>query len=332
MRDKIDFVVTWVDGNDKKWQEEKTKTLKEYKNIDIDDREIRYRDYDILRYWFRGVEKYAPWVNKIYFITCGHLPKWLNTNNDKLVVVKHSDYMPKDALPTFNSNSIELLIHKIDGLEEQFVLFCDDLFIIDKVKERDFFRNGLPCNTMSLMPVIPLKKHDYNKVIFNNMSLINKHFDFNKWKKDNLFKILSFKQGKYLAKTLPFLLYDKFPGFGNYHIYVAYLKSTFKEVWEKENDILSKTVYSKFRNNVFNISHFVCNYWQFASGKYVQHSYKFGINLDINDKRVPEIIKKQKYKMICLADNDDIENFNEVQKLLKNSFDVILPDKSSFEK
>lgn len=40
----------------------------------IDNRVIRYRDWENLKYWFRGVETFAPWVNKVYFITYGHIP------------------------------------------------------------------------------------------------------------------------------------------------------------------------------------------------------------------------------------------------------------------
>ena len=50
---KIDFVVTWVDGNDPAWQEEKMKTLNPEGTAKIDDRKERYRDWNNLRYWFR---------------------------------------------------------------------------------------------------------------------------------------------------------------------------------------------------------------------------------------------------------------------------------------
>ena len=39
------------------------------------DSEILKPVSDNLKYWFRGVEKFAPWVNKIYFITYGHAAK-----------------------------------------------------------------------------------------------------------------------------------------------------------------------------------------------------------------------------------------------------------------
>ncbi len=51
MVNKIDFVVTWVDGNDPMWREEK----KKYEVLDgrptLND-ETRYRDMDLFQYWF----------------------------------------------------------------------------------------------------------------------------------------------------------------------------------------------------------------------------------------------------------------------------------------
>ena len=68
----IDFVITWVDGNDLEWKREKAARMR-HTDMDIsvnaDDRKERYRDWDNLRYWFRGMEKYAPWVRKVHFVT-----------------------------------------------------------------------------------------------------------------------------------------------------------------------------------------------------------------------------------------------------------------------
>lgn len=328
MSDKIDFVILWVDSNDKKWQKEKEKYEKEYYNID--NREIRYRDYETLKYWFRGVEKYAPWVNKIHFITCGHLPKWLNINHPKLHIVKHSDYMPKDALPTFNSNAIELCIHKIDGLEEQFVLFNDDLFILKKLKETDFFKKGLPCNTMSLAPIIPYSNKIY-KVKCNNIEIINRNFNYRKSIKKNKSKYLSLKSGKYVFKIYPLLIYNKFPGFANFHMPNAFLKSTLEEVWNKEKETLEKTVYSKFRDNDNNVNQWLFSYWQFASGKFKQKRYKFGLDVTIDNPNIFRMIEKNKYKILSLSDTDNID-FKKVKEKLINSFEKVLPEKSKFEK
>ena len=94
----IDFVLTWVDGSDPVWREEKRKYQSD---ASCDDGEERYRDWDMLQFWFRGVETFAPWVRKVHLITYGHLPKWLDTNHPKLHIVRHEDFLPKELLPVF---------------------------------------------------------------------------------------------------------------------------------------------------------------------------------------------------------------------------------------
>ena len=117
----IDFVILWVDGNDPKWQSEKATYDS---NINDDSNSAsRYRDWGLLPYWFRGVEKFTPWVNKIHFVTWGHVPEFLNLNNPKLNIVNHKDFIPEEYLPTFSSHAIELNIHRIPGLSEKFIYF-----------------------------------------------------------------------------------------------------------------------------------------------------------------------------------------------------------------
>src|SRR5699024_762488 len=99
----------------------------------------RYRNFGFFKFWFRSVEKYAPWVNKVYLITSGHLPKWLDLDNEKLVHIKHSDYIPDEYLPTFSSRPIELNLHRIEALSEEFVLFNDDMFLSAPTSPSDFF-------------------------------------------------------------------------------------------------------------------------------------------------------------------------------------------------
>ena len=108
----IDFVVTWVDNSDPQWQNE----FEQYKTDTVANEEnshIRYSEHGLLRYWFRGVEKFAPWVRKIHFVTNGQYPAWLNLNNSKLHFVRHSDYIDSKYLPLFNSHPIENNLHRI---------------------------------------------------------------------------------------------------------------------------------------------------------------------------------------------------------------------------
>ena len=163
----IDFVIPWVDGEDPAWRRQ---FLAVRRAEGADASEIRFRDWRNLRYWFRGVERLAPWVRRIHFITWGHLPAWLNTSNPRLHVVDHADYIPSAYLPTFNSNTIELNIARIEGLAERFVLFNDDTFLLRPVRPGDFFRRGLPCDMARLSVVQP---SSVGHIVYNDLELIN---------------------------------------------------------------------------------------------------------------------------------------------------------------
>lgn len=174
----------WVDGNDEKWQKERNKYSKK---IDEVNNESRFRDWELLRYWFRGVEKYASWVNKIYFVTWGHIPSWLNTDNEKIVIVNHNDFIPDKYLPTFNSHTIELNLNKIEELSEYFVLFNDDTFITNYVRKEDFFKNNLPCETAVLNPIIALGSDHFSNISVNNLTVINNNFNKRNTIKQNIY-------------------------------------------------------------------------------------------------------------------------------------------------
>ncbi|WP_029233681.1 stealth family protein [Butyrivibrio sp. VCB2006] len=171
--DKIDLIVPWVDGNDPKWLEEKRK----YDGSVIDDNSNssqRYRDWDLMRYFFRGIDKNMPWINKVFFVTWGHVPDWLDVDSPRLRIVKHTDYIPEKYLPTFNSNVIELNYHRIEDLSENFILFNDDCFAVDQVKPEFFFKNGKPCDMLVAKTLV---NYDLNAYIWhtvlNDMGIIN---------------------------------------------------------------------------------------------------------------------------------------------------------------
>ena len=111
---EIDFVVTWVDGNDPAWLEQKN--MYDPSALEVgDDSVSRYRDWGLLPYLFRGIEVFAPWVRKVHFVTWGHLPVWLNAEHDKLNIVNHRDFIPEQYLPTFNSNALDWNLFESKG-------------------------------------------------------------------------------------------------------------------------------------------------------------------------------------------------------------------------
>jgi|SRR5699024_7436656 len=327
MDEQIDFVICWVDGNDKEWQEEKNKYTP---GVKTDSRAIRYRDWDNLQYWFRGVEKFAPWVNKIHFVTYGHIPSWLNTEHPKLNIVKHEDYIPSQYLPTFSARPIEVNLHRIKGLSEQFVYFNDDMFILQPLKPSDFFKNGIPCDTAALD--IAVKSDEaHGTSVYNSVLLINKHFNKKNSIRDNFFKWINVKYGKLLIRTMLLTPWNLFTGFYTPHLPNAFLKETFHDVWEKEGETLDLTSSHKFRNKL-DVTQYIFKFWQLASGSFVPRKNigrVFSIGLDNHE--IERAILEQRHKLVCLNDSEDIKDFDISKELIKTNFNSIFSRKSQFE-
>lgn len=333
MNNKIDFVVMWVDGNDENWRNEKEKYLPDDKKT-VDSRSIRYRDWENLKYFFRGVEKFAPFVNRVHFVTWGHLPEWLNTDCPKLSIVKHSDYIPSEYLPTFSANPIELNLHRIKDLSENFVFFNDDMFIIKPVKETDFFVDNTPCDSAILSPVITYTRDGFAKMQINDISIINDHFDKNQVIKQNASKWLSLKYGKQLIRTLCLMPWKHFAGFLDQHIAISYNKKTFETLWNKEFEVLDQSSKSRFRNNNTDVNNWLMRYWQLCSGNFTPRKASFGVLCEYakNPNDIYNIIRNQKYSMVCLNDGEGDFDFEKEKQNTIAAFESILPEKCSFEK
>ena len=325
----IDFVILWVDGNDPEWQKDKEKYAKE-QDIKFNRNNVRYRDWDTLKYWFRGIETYAPWVRKVHFVTCGHVPSWLDLNHPKLNFVKHSDYIPSEYLPTFSANPIELNLHRIDNLAEQFVFFNDDMFLTAPVRPEDFFREGLPCDS-AIRNIPAISK--FGHIDLNALIIIDKHFNYLQQLRKNPSKYLNWRYG---LQNLRFLCLSPWPiycGFKNTHTAFSYLKSTLAEVWEKEADALHQTCLRKFRDER-DVNQYVFRYWQLAKGTFMPRSYSFSQQYCISDSVLDNIlsdIRSRKHKVLCLNDNEGIADIEPIKQKIIGAFESFFPEKSSFE-
>ena len=329
--DKIDFVVLWVDGNDPAWIAERAKYLPQ--NDKSASNPVRYRDWDLMKYWFRGVEKFAPWVNCVYFVTCGHYPEWLNLDHPKLKLIKHTDYIPEEYLPTFNSNTIELNLHRIPGLSEQFVLFNDDVFLINHVREKDFFKNGLPCETVQMGLTYSISAEEvFPHSILNNIGVLNKYFSKKKVIKQHWRKFLSSKYGVGNIRTVLLLPFVYFPGFLDTHLPASHLKSTFEEIWNIEKESLDTSCKNRFRSRT-DLTHWLMKNWRYCCGQVEPRSIRWGKYYTIgSDPNMLKDLRSQKYHAVCLNDCDGNLDFELHKSQIQAAFEEILPDKSSFEK
>lgn len=347
----IDFVVTWVDGNDPAWQRDYARYAPESETMNGTE---RFRDWGNLKYLFRAFEQFTPWVNKIYFVTYGHLPKWLDTNHPKLVIVNHRDYMDKQNLPVFNSHPIEVNFHRIKGLSDHFVYFNDDCFILEHLQPEVFFRDGLPvnvaiANVMSDGVIAP--------VILNNLELINKNFNRHKGQKLTKNQIIRkyFRKwfhlgyGLRMLDTLLLMKWRVFTGFIEYHHPQPFLKSTFDEVWSKEPEALERTSKSRFRSN-YDVSQYLMRNWQLVSGNFSPDTVKnaFERRKYVELRTVKDVekacaeIRSGKYQMYCLndamskgrytAEDVSLEGIEHSKQIVIDALNSLMPQKSGFER
>ncbi len=324
---KIDFVIMWLDDKEPNWQKD---FQDNFKKENGDKSVNRIRSWDNLQYWFRGVERYAPWVNNVFLVTCGHVPDWLNLNAINLKVIKHSDFIPEIFLPTFSSPTIEMFVHNISELSEHFVMFNDDYFIINHIKKERFFKNNLPCDVSAFNVY-----HGFG-VSINNMfciKLLNKNFSQRESLKNHFFKWFSFKNGKYIFRTILLSIWPYFVGFYDHHFPQPFLKSIFKDVWDREGDIISESLKFKFRQPT-NIINNLIRYWQLVSGNYYcydvfRDSVYFGLN-NFNLDDAIKTITNQTKSIIILNDTEETD-FEKSKVLVNDALNNLFPIKSNFE-
>ncbi|OIL68623.1 glycosyl transferase [Oenococcus oeni] len=323
----IDFVIDWVNGQDTSWQAKRAKYLENKEDASS----ARFRDWGFLKYWFRSVEENAPWVNKIYLIADNQKPDFLNLNSEKVKIVDHKDFIPNNFLPLFNSNAIEIGIHNIPGLSEQFVFFNDDMFINKKVSPTDFFKNGFPRDSGVMSPQFPIENSVTHNTT-NSMEIINKYFTRNSILKSHFFKVFNWKYGIDNIRTLTTLPWKVAMGFYDNHIPISFLKSTFEDVWSKEGKLLSRNFEYRFRSKL-DYSVWIMRYFQLASGKFLPRSTNFGkyYNIGKQTKQIINDIRTKKHSLIVLNDQQDIQNFELERDNIISVFESSFPKKSSFE-
>lgn len=240
----VDFVLTYLDSTDPRWIAERLRYDSGFS--DTMNGPERYRNPGNLRYWFRAIEQYAPWVRKIHLVTYGHVPEWLNSSHNKLNVVTHSSFIPNELLPTFSSRTIEFNLDRIPGLSERFINFNDDMFLNGPVSERDFFSGGNPVLELLHAPVVP--REDFSSTKLANMVAVNSRNDW----KVGVKKSLDGRNGlrAFCANLLmaPFSIQSRsLLGFREDHLPQALTKRLFAEARALYAGEITQSEQSKFR-------------------------------------------------------------------------------------
>jgi hypothetical protein len=330
---KIDLVYLWLDGNDKKWRAEKNKWQAiESGKVNLASEgtvEARWRENDELKYSLRSAAKFAPWINHIYIVTCmGQVPKWLDTKNPKITIVDHTEIMPADALPTFNSMAIEGCVINIPGLSEYFLYANDDTFFGRPLTPSYFFDDmgrtivwyNKDKKRKSYTDSLKKSGSEYRNIIYNSARVFDLLFGVN------------------MYRLLPC------------HNIEPYRKSRIKELLSNPliNVYYQKTIRSKFRNKS-DIQRWIFTLYDIAFDNAVTHHVKtkkrmFSFMYKFLDKiyygfrdspsyttnTVKRCIKKFQPPLFCI--NDTEANTVKDNEDNKNFLIDLLPEKSEFEK
>lgn len=144
VREPVDIVYTWVDGGDPQWLRRKA-AFAPGRASDFAANHARYANRDELRYSMRSVAMFASWVRRIFLVTDGQVPDWLDPDHPAVTVVDHREiFTDAGVLPVFNSHAIESQLHHIPDLAEHFLYCNDDIFFGRPVEPELFFHgNGI---------------------------------------------------------------------------------------------------------------------------------------------------------------------------------------------
>lgn len=328
---EIDFVVTWVDMNDPRWQKDFGTYSGKIDNTKNEVSVARFRDYGLLKYWFRGIDKFAPWVRKIHFVTCGQKPEWLDASHPKLNLVHHEDYIPEQFLPCFNSSVLEIYLHKIPDLAEHFVYFNDDFFIIDHLPKERFFKDGIPQDIAAFRMNLGMSL--WSKCLKNNIRIINRRFDKKEVFKRDHDKWYFPEYGSKARLTRLLSGYPRFVTLRTPHNAQPYTKTTFEEVWDYAGEELTEMSKNRFRSPN-DLTQELFRTWQICRSNFLPYNtYQDTKMFPLVFRSKPAIraIREQSYKLVCINDNEHIRNFEQVMEGIQASFNHIMPEKSAFE-
>ena len=295
----MDAVILYVNMNDPKWREEHDK----YQMFSCN--EIRYRDWGFLKYVMRGIDTYMPFIDRIHLVVMmdSQVPEWVN--RDKVNIVYHEDIIPKRFLPLFNSSALEMFIHKIPGLSEEFIYFNDDFFATQPLEYSDFF--------------------DGNGNIYNEM-------------RDEGLKDGYYLKATILSTQLAAVLTGKEIE-ENYwiipqHTIAPMIQSSQEYVFNHLENILLSFI-TKFRTAQNTHQYLFTNYLYF-SGKIIEKGLPFKMLFTVSStiEEVKESFFDENIKTLCINDWGNFEGltYSESEQILGDIMREKYPNKSRYEK
>ena len=295
----MDAVIAYVNGNDPIWLAQYEKYVGGTPDI------TSYRDCGTLKYIFRGIDKFMPFVDRIILVVSGESQVPNFVNRDTVKIVKHEEFIPPEFLPTFNSNTIEAFMPKIDSLSEEFLYFNDDFFVLQPCVEEDFFVDGKPCITFR-------NDDDFSHGFF----LICKN-------STNIANYIAFgRKARFIGVLMP------------EHTIAPMTRSKCLECLENGHNLIVQTL-STVRDTK-NVAQYIYTNYMYLIGYFIDKPITYAL-LRLHSNEINNIvleISESRHKTLCINErrsfNETPATDNDIARII-SAFDEKFPELSRFE-
>lgn len=275
LQNNIDVVIAYVDNTDINWQNQLSVCIQqpnEYDNFQ-EVRSERFRSYGTLPVLTKLIRSKMKFVDNIYVIVAleSQIPDELKNSDVKFIL--HNEIIPEQFLPVFNSQTIEMFIHRIPNLKEHFIYFNDDIFPIKELNITDFFYDNKPVTHLRRWSFQNIHTQ-FRRVCFNSFLVANES-----------------------AGNITDINNLLFP----YHSVSPMFKSDCDELYEKNKATIFKSI-SKFRQQ-FNMNQYLYSIYSCLKRGYIDQSGVFDytwLTHILNSANY--LLKEQQAKIICIND------------------------------
>lgn len=308
---EIDLVYVWADGNDPAFRARRNAAMGKTEDVAEVNCEGRVASCDELMFSLRSVEKYAPWIRKIFIVSDNQVPSWLDTSNPRIEVVNQNDIIPAESKPTFNSVVIEHCLHKIPGLSECFLYSNDDMFFNRPVSPSDFFTpDGRPIMRLNRRLLRKLTLWLEQNVQGKELSTYNKTIL-------RAGELVKEKTGRFIAHK-------------PHHNIDAFRKSQYEETFEAFRSEIEPTLINQFRSDS-DIQRVIYSYYPIATGKAKLLFVSQHTSFRLHTHRHNHYARLRDYNPMLFCLNDSQYAVDADRKLVREFLEKRFPEKSVFE-
>lgn len=283
----IDFVVPMVFHDDVLWQES-FKNVHALYNENDKFQFVRWRSWGTEELMIKCVRKYVPFARTIYILIAQESQKKDWMEQDGVKVVLHREFIPEKFLPTFNSCTIEMFLHKIPGISDRFIYANDDMYPLSTLSEDDFFCDDIPVQHCGFkaMPATPN--------IFHNLCLSG----------------LNFVAKEFGQKYTDMLLKGG-------HGFTPVLKETCEYLWKIGGDRIEASI-SPFREGK-NFSQWIYMWWHHLGGNYIDGGPETKyMNTGRSVEEIVDAIRNGK-GIVCINDNECEHDYMKYGRAVKEA-------------